>query len=57
MAAVVLPPPKTGRDFARARILMGVSGRQAARALGVASNTLYRWESYTTPIDADDASC
>src|SRR5690242_13582993 len=39
-----LPPPQCGHEFRRARIVMSLSARAVAQALGVSHSTLLRWE-------------
>lgn len=44
--------PKTGREFALSRELLGISVYAVASRLGVDSTTLWRWEADCNPVDA-----
>ena len=50
-----LPAPTTGRQFAVARLVMGVSARNVAHALGVSTVTIQRWERNATEIHPEVA--
>ena len=53
---VVLPPPATGKEFCRARLILGVSQRQVARRLGIKPDTLARHEMNTLAIETSMAA-
>jgi transcriptional regulator with XRE-family HTH domain len=56
MLSTLLSPPRTGRDLARARVILGVSARQVARLLGIHHASLLRLEQDTDAIAPDLAT-
>ena len=48
-------PPTAGKQFAAERIVLGISARSVARALGVWPTTLLRWEQSADPCALSDA--
>jgi DNA-binding transcriptional regulator YiaG len=51
----VLAAAQTGRQFAAARTIMGMSLYNVARELGIAHATLQRWETDASPLAPADA--